>query len=190
MTATDWELLGELEGEFEEQALELEPLFPRRSAHYPSAVTRAGKSDLSEYELLESPQFEFTQEQEKLQKTLLDFRTRFHLRPQDYRRLILIARLHPFPERSQFIASFAVPNYDLGLLSLAMDAFGIGTDASREAYRQILDELGRIADRKFTKEITAENSVAASAADVTNSITRSSARFSSKQRCSTRKTRA
>jgi hypothetical protein len=164
MVATGFELLGELEGEFEEQALELEPLFPKRPAHYPS-VTSAWKRGSSEYELFELSQFESTQEQKKLQKTLLDFRTQIHLRPQNFRRLILIGRLHPFPERSQFIASFPVPNYSLGLLSLVIDSFGLATGASREAYQQIVDELGRIADRKFKNEIAAETRVGVSAAE-------------------------
>jgi hypothetical protein len=99
---TGYELLGELE----EEAMELEPVFP------PSAM-KALRSGSAEDELLGFPEFEDTTtiaETKASQKKLLDFREKYHLRPQDFRKLILTARLHPFPRRSSVIAMFPVPN--------------------------------------------------------------------------------
>src|SRR5882762_9001788 len=110
MTATGFERLGEFEDECEEEAAELKLLFPRRPVHYPSSVMSALKSDSTEYELLDFPEFESPEE--IAQKKLLDFRTKVHLRPQDYRRLVLTARLHPFPGQSRVIGGYPVPNYN------------------------------------------------------------------------------
>jgi hypothetical protein len=89
-----------------------------------------------------------------LQKVLLDFRDDVHLNPQRHRKLIL-----------------TVPNYKGGgLLALVVDAFGIGTDESKAAYDQILEETYSIANRKFSQEIEIEskNLISASQAMMDN----------------------
>jgi hypothetical protein len=106
-----------------------------------------------------------------LQKVLLDFRDDVHLNPQRHRKLILTARLHPFPRISNIIAGYPVPNYKGGgLLALVMDAFGIGTDESKAAYDQILKETYSIANRKLSQEIEIEskNLISASQAMMDN----------------------
>jgi hypothetical protein len=155
MAATEFELLGELEEELEEEQAELEPLFPRRPARYPSAVVSALKSDSAEYERLDFPEFESPAE--ILQKKLLAFREKVHLRPQDYRKLILTASLHPFPRVSNVIGSYPVPNSGRGVRELVIDAWGIGTDESRAAYDQILEEMRSIGRRKLGQEIANES---------------------------------
>jgi hypothetical protein len=161
---TGYELLGELEDEFQEEAMELEPVFP------PSAM-KALRSGSAEHELLGFPEFEDTAaiaERKLSQKKLLDFREKYRLRPQDFRKLILTARLHPFPRRSSVIRSFPVPNNG-GLLLLVLDGFLGSTEpgeSPQEVYDQILAELSRLADRKFARDIAAEKKLAAGAADV------------------------
>jgi hypothetical protein len=161
---TGYELLGELEDEFQEEAMELEPVFP------PSAM-KALRSGSAEHELLGFPEFEDTAAiaaRKLSQKKLLDFRVKYRLRPQDFRKLILTARLHPFPRRSSVIALFPVPN-NRELLPLVLDGFLGSTEpgeSSQEVYDQILAELYRLADRKFAREIAAEIKLAVGAADV------------------------
>ena len=163
MTADEFELLGELEDEFAEEAMELEPFYPRRPARYRSSALSALNTDSAEYERLDFPAFE--SDVEIAQKKLLNFREEVHLRPHAYKKLILSARFDPFPERSNFIGTYTVPNSDsLSLLTLVIDAFGLATQDSRDAYDQILHELRGIADRKFGPEIAAEQKLLVAAA--------------------------
>ena len=163
--ATEFNLFDELEDEFEEEAMELEPVFPSPAMKH----LRRGSAD---HQLLDFPEFEDKAAiaQRKLaQKKLLDFRTNVHLRPPDYRKLILTARLHPFPGRSRVISSFPVPNYGSGLLSLVLEGFLGSTEPGelvQEVWAQILHELRAIADRKLAHEIAAENRLTNDAADV------------------------
>jgi hypothetical protein len=163
--ATEFNLFDELEDEFEEEAMELEPVFPSPAMKH----LRRGSAD---HQLLDFPEFEDKAAiaQRKLaQKKLLDFRTNVHLRPPNYRKLILTARLHPFPGRSRVISSFPVPNYGSGLLSLVLEGFLGSTEPGelvQEVWAQILHELRAIADRKFAREIAAENRLTNDAADV------------------------
>jgi hypothetical protein len=184
--ATEFEHLNELEDEFQEEAMELEPVFP-------SSAMKALRSVSTEHELLDFPEFEDTAaiaERKLSQKKLLDFRVKYRLRPQDFRKLILTARLHPFPGRSRVIASFPVPNSGSRLLELVLAGFLASTEpgeSTQEVWDQILAELYRLADRKFASEIAAENKLAADAAKVIKSHLTSSNRFYSKPQCSTRK---
>ncbi len=82
-----------------------------------------------------------------LQNMLVEFRERVHLRPQDYKKLLLLARLHPFPSMSEFISNYHVTTQHI-LLDLVVLA-GVPIEP-------ILDELYRISDRKLGREIEAE----------------------------------
>lgn len=92
------------------------------------------------------------------QTWLLQFRERVHLRPQDYKKLLLVARLHPFPASSPFIGNFPITIQGHNLLDVTLLASA--------SYDELLDELGRISDRKLGREIEAERQLWAKTAKV------------------------
>lgn len=145
------------------EPLAMEPV-PLDTAKQPEPMTPASEFDFKWENFdhegeLDFPEFESSAE--IAQKKLLNFREKVHLRPQDYRKLLLAARLHPFPRASLVITRYPVTPTD-DLYALILEAFGL----SNVEYDQIIDELKRIADRKFGPEIAAEEKLVVEAAKV------------------------
>lgn len=106
---------------------------------------------------------EFESPAQIAQKKVIGFREKVILHPQDHRKLLLAARLHPFPKASSLIINYAV-NAKEDLLTLLTEAYGIGANVVE--YDQIFDEWKRIADRKLGPNVADEEKRVVEAAKV------------------------
>jgi len=92
-----------------------------------------------------------------LKKLLLEFRTKVHERPQDFKKLLLVARLHPFPS-----SSWVINQYPVTPKQLLVDVALMVSEPGEDVRAQVGDELWRISNRfektnaDFRQQIEAE----------------------------------
>ena len=106
-----------------------------------------------------------------VQKKLKEFLDMIRKRPQDFKKLLLVARLHPFPKSSLIIGGTPVPGFPVPTQSTALyDLIAMADFNADQLYDQVLAELKQIADRNFRQEITAAEKLWAETVDTVRKL--------------------